>query len=242
MPFRLKTVFLLLLSVFWAVPSALAAGQLTVERQDFCVTGGWQPTAWAFARVRNTGDGPLKVGAGLFTVSDAGGGVLASSDGLYAYAAYLQPGEYGYALLRAELHADDVPAGFSLALSGREDGSRVSIRLRAEGELIWEEDAAEKRCILASVTNPWDAPLWDIHAVFALLDESGAILMLERDMLYENRALGPGSTLLIRLDIPDPFVRAIRGKGLSPAGVDILAYADLPRAGAEALRPFAGSE
>lgn len=227
-----KTVSLLLISVllFMTVP-ALAAGKLEVARENFIVTSSYGLYGYAYARVENTGDSPVKVSAGLLEMYDQRGDVLTSTDYLSEYAEYLQPGEYTYAMMYHEVEntesAGDV-ADYSLTVSGMSDDSGTTLRFPVETDYqedvntgYWEED-----CMYATVTNDTDEIYYDIEAVLVLLDEQDNILCIEDETMY-NVGLMPGSSVTFREEVPEAFKDYFAANGIQPTHVDAIAYVNI---------------
>ena len=80
----------------------------------------------------------------------------------------------------------------------------------------------------ATITNDAETPIYDLNVVLALLDAEGNILYMDEDGLYTDRALMPGSSIIVRKDIPTSFMDYYKEKGLTPASVDAIAYVNVP--------------
>ena len=82
--------------------AALAAGKLEVTHENLMLLDEYGFEGYAFARVENTGDKPIKINAGVMELYNADGDAITSSDYLYAYGSeQLNPGEYTYVQLSA---------------------------------------------------------------------------------------------------------------------------------------------
>ena len=73
--------FLVFFFVFFVFNSiAFCAGKLSVAQENFHVVSYWGTYGYAFAKVENIGDKPIKVNAGVLEIFDENGDALTSSD------------------------------------------------------------------------------------------------------------------------------------------------------------------
>lgn len=209
------------------VTSAFAAGKLNVVQENFHYVTSYWNYGYAYAKVENSGDKPIKVNAGVLEMYDENGEVITSTDWVQSFATYLQPGEYTYVVMYEDLEEGAaVPADYMMTLTGKSDTSVTALRLPAEPKLElgvvegwWEYDY-----MYATVTNNTDVPLYSIEVVFALLDAEGNILNIESKELYDEVALMPGSSMIVRKEINSTFMDYFEANGLTPVAVDALAY------------------
>ncbi len=225
----MKKLICLTLALMLALASvpALAAGRLNVVQENFHAVSGWWNYGYAFAKVENSGDKPIKVNAGVMEIYNAAGEVLTSTDWMSSYATYLQPGEYTYVQMYSELEEGMVAADYMLTLTGKSDSSMTALRLPVSEvrlSLNEEEGWLTYNYMYATVTNNTDAPLYSIEVVLALLDEEGNILYVDSKELYSEVALMPGSSMIVRRDISSSFLEYYAANGLTPATVDAIAY------------------
>ena len=226
----MKKVISFVLCVLLLSVSAVtyAAGKLSVVQENFQVISNYSTYAYAYAKVSNEGDKPIKINAGVLEIYDEAGDVLTSSDYLYAYAEYLEPGEYTYVMMRSEIETGTA-TDYALTLTGKTDNTKRTYRLPVETDL--QLNVADgwwtRNYMYATVTNDTDKPIYDITVVLALLDADGNILDIEDDSLYRDRALAPGSSIIIRKDISSSFLDYYTEKGIVPASVDAIAYVNL---------------
>lgn len=222
-----KIVCVILIAVLCvaAIP-AMAAGRLNVVQENYHYIGGWGRYVYAFAKVENSGDRPIKVNAGVFEIYDADGEVLTSTDYENAYATYLQPGEYTYVKMYEDLEEGQVPDDYMMTLTGKSDNSKIALRIPAEAKFEmnvkdgwWEHDY-----LYATVSNPTQNILYKAEVVFALLDADGNILCIESKSLYDEVGIMPGQSVMIRLDISSAFTDYYDAKSIVPASVDAVAY------------------
>ncbi len=230
---KLLSIALTLLLVL-STASAFAAGKLNVAEEDFHVIGNsWSGYGYCYAKVENTGDKAIKVNAGVLEVYDADGNAINSSDYVSAYARYLQPGEYTYVKMYADVKPEvlSTVADHMMTLTGKSDNSAYNLRLPCETSLsLGEVDGwFTHNYIIATITNNTDTPLYDISTVLALLDADGKILYIDDDSLYSDRALMPGSSMIIRKEVYSSFIDYYTEKGLVPASVDAIAYVEVEK-------------
>ena len=226
----MKRVISLVLCVLLLSVSAVtyAAGKLAVVQENFHVVSGYWTYAYAYAKVSNEGDKPIKINAGVLEIYDEAGDVLTSSDYLYAHAEYLEPGEYTYVKMQSEIETGTA-TDYALTLTGKTDNSKRTQRLPVETDLQLnvQDGWWTYNYMYATVTNDTDKPIYDITVVLALLDADGNILDIEDDSLYGDRALAPGSSIIIRKDIPSSFMDYYKEKGFVPTAVDAIAYVNV---------------
>ena len=229
----MKRIACFLLSLFLCLSavSAFAAGKLSVTKENFhYVTSFWN-YGYAYAKVENVGDKPIKVNAGVLEIYDANGEALTSTDYVQAYATYLQPGEYTYVEMYDELEDGQIPDDYMLTLTGKSENEKVAYRLPAEAkfELDVKEDWWEYNYLYATVTNPTEDILYNVEVVFALMDAESNIIYIESKELYSEIGIMPGQSVLIRKEISSTFTDYFDSKGVVPSSVDVLAYVVLDK-------------
>lgn len=222
-----KIVCLMLVAVLCvaAIP-AMAAGRLTVVQENYHYVGGFLNYVYAYAKVENTGDRPIKVNAGVLEVYDAEGEVLTSTDYENAYATYLQPGEYTYVSMYEDVEEGKIPADYMMTLTGKSENNQVAFRLPVEAkfEMNVMDGWWKHNYLYATVNNPTEEVQYDVEVVFALLDAEGNIICIDSKSLYDEVGIMPGQSLMIRLDISSSFIDYYDAKGIVPVSVDALAY------------------
>ena len=221
---------LLAFALVLCASTALAAGKLSMAQENYHTVSSLWSYGYGYAKLENLGDKPIKVIAGVLEIYDENGDVITSTDWLSDYACVLQPGEYTYASLRAEIEEGSAaPADYSITITGKTDNSVSTLRLPCTTslELGVESGWWTYNYMYAEVTNNTVAPLYDIAVVFALLDAEGNILYMADDALYSERALGPGSTMIFRKDIESGFMEYFAENNLVPTTVDAIAYVEI---------------
>ena len=211
--------------------SASAAGKISVTQENFYSPESIFNYNYAFCKVENIGDKPIKVNAGIFEVFDVNGDVINSSDYLSDHASYLQPGEYTYAEMLCETPEDitEMPDDYALTITGKNDKSVISYRLPVKTELKLQEDAGyyKQDNMYTEITNTTDEVIYDVSLVSALLDDQGNILYMEDKSFYNDMGIMPGSSIVVRLEIPSSFVELYEANALKPTVVDSIAYVDI---------------
>lgn len=224
----MKKIICLLLTVVLCLGSmsAFAAGKLSVAQENFhYVTSFWN-YGYAYAKVENIGDKPIKVNAGVLEIYDANGEVLTSEDYVQAYATYLQPGEYTYVEIYDELEEGQIPDDYMMTLTGKSENDKLAYRLPVEAsfELGVQQGWWEYDYLYATVTNPTEEIMYNVEVVFALLDAEGNIIYVESKELYSEVGVMPGQSVMLRKEISSTFMEYFETKGIVPAAVDALAY------------------
>ena len=221
-----KVISVLLVILLLSVSATTyAAGKLSVEQENFHVISSYWTYGYAYAKVTNAGDKAIKVNAGVLEIYDEAGDVITSSDYLSAYAEYLEPGEYTYVKMYSEITSGKA-ADYTMTLTGKSDNSKHTVRLPVETDLQlgvkdgwWTYDY-----MYATVTNDTDKPLYGIRVVLALLDAEGNILNIDDESMYDDKALTPGSSMIVRKSISSTFMDYYKANGIVPASVDAIAY------------------
>ena len=199
-----KLVSLVLaLALCLSATSALAAGKLNVLQENYYTINSFWTYGYAFAKVENSGNKPIRVNAGVLEIYDEAGDVITSTDYLSAHYAYLQPGEYTYIRIFDEIEGADtgiVVDDHMLTLTGKSESSYVYQRFPCEAKL-------------------------ELNVVFALMDETGNILFVESDQVYDV-GLTPNSSMVFRVEIPSSFTEYFTANNITPTTLDVIAYTE----------------
>ena len=221
-------VALMIAAIMLSCTTAFAAGKLDVTQENFIVVGDTWKEGYAYAKIENVGDKQISVHAGILEIYDEAGDPITSGDYLNAYAKYLQPGEYTYASMYQSISEDQpAPADYMLTITGKSENDYSCKRMPCEGKLelgVKDEWDNEIDYMYATVTNDTEEDMYNIYVVIALLDAEGNILYIYEDGLYSNRALTPGSSMIVRCEVPSNFKQAFESQSLKPASVDAIAY------------------
>ena len=226
----IRIIFMLITIIIINSVSALAAGKLAVVKENFHVINMLSSIyGYAYARVQNIGDKPMKVNAGLLEIFDANGNTLTSDDYISLYAEYLNPGEYTYAYIYEEVEGVNNPEvvhNYLLTISGKSDMDSITYRLPVETAYtpevsngLWNEDY-----MLAGVTNNYNQVLFGVEVVMVLLDNQDNILYIAHDDMYSSKGISPGSSVVFRQEIPSNFKEYFAKKGYVPSRVDAIAF------------------
>ena len=227
-----KTVAICLFFVMMAgMCPAFSAGKLSVEQENFHVIDSYSVYGYAFAKLANVGDKPIKVNTGLLEIFDADGEALTSTDYYSSYAEYLQPNEFTYIKIYDEVEnveASDV-ADYMLTATGKADTDYISYRFpcTTSYEPNVQEGYWNYNYMYATFTNDTDEPVYDISVVLALLDADGNILYMDETDMYSDKAVMPGSSITVRKDVRSDFIEYFEKAGLVPASVDAIAYVNI---------------
>lgn len=219
---------LLVLALCLGCTSAFAAGKLNVVQENAYYINEYSPYFYAFAKVENSGDKPIKVNAGVLEVYNADGDPIASTDWMSAYARYLQPGEYTYVRMYAYdgLSEDAVPADYAMTLTGKAEKDYENVRFLVETDLklnLQVDKWSTYNYMYATVTNNTEETVYDINVVMSLLDAEGNVLYVSSDTLYQA-GIPAGGSVVFRQSISSEFMKYFEANGLTPTSVDAIAY------------------
>ena len=224
-------ILMLVLSIILCSVPAFAAGKLSVEQENFYVIQSYSVYGYAYAKLVNVGDKPIKVNTGLLEIFNADGDALTSTDYYSDYAEYLQPGEYTYICLYDEIE-DVEPSSvddYMLTVTGKANSDYVTYRFpcTTSYEPDVQKGYSTYNYMYATFTNDTDEPVYGIEIVLALLDAEGNILYMDDAGMYNDKAVMPGSSITVRADVSSSFIEYFEKNGLTPASVDAIAYVDI---------------
>ena len=229
----MKRLLVVCLILALLTSTALAAGKLSVEQENFHVIDSYSVYGYAYAKVANVGDKPIKINTGLLEIFNSDGDALTSTDYYYGYAEYLQPDEYTYVYLYDQV--EDVEASmvddYMVTLTGKANTDYVSHRFPCTTEYVpnVREGYWTYNYMYTTVTNDTEEPVYGIEVVLALLDAEGNILFMDSENLYNDVALMPGSSITIRKDVSSSFIEYFEKNGLVPTTVEAIAFVDIEK-------------
>lgn len=225
------SLFLVLLLLMTFVSPVFAAGKMTTGQENLHVVDLFSIYGYVFAKVENTGDKPVEFSAGLLELYDTNGDALTSTDYIYCYPKYLQPGETGYVYAYDQIEDAEscsVVADYSLTVTGKNSASSI-IRYPATGEFQPDVQISKYLSydyITAQVTNNTDSTVFNIKLVSALLDDNDNILYVAEHDFYDT-GINPGSTVTYRDSISSSWLEAWEREGVTPTHVDVIAYSNI---------------
>lgn len=231
----MKKVLAVILSLvlLLTVSTSLAAGKINVEKENFFALNAYSDYAYVFAKIKNVGNKPIKVNAGILEVFDAEGENITSSDSLRSYAENLEPDEYTYVYMSAKLEDGQLEKvdDYLLTVTGKSDSDKTTKRLTVQ-DLDFKRNVSVNKYstndyAYFTVVNDTDETIWDIYVVYALLDEDDNILFVESDNLGSSKGLAAGSSIQFREDINSKFMEYYDAHGLVPSKIDVIAYVDV---------------
>ena len=213
--------------------TSLAAGKLSTEKENFYALNAYSDYAYAFAKVKNVGNKPIKINAGILEVFDADGENITSNDYLYSYAENLEPDEYTYVYINAKLEDGQLEKvdDYLLTITGKSDSDKSTKRLTVQ-DTSFQRDVqvgkySKNNYAYFTVVNDTDETIWDIHVVYALLDDDDNILFVEGDYIGNDTGLTAGSSLQFRMDVSDKWMEYYDSKNIVPSKIDVIAYVDV---------------
>jgi copper(I)-binding protein len=231
----MKKVLAVILSLvlLLTVSTSLAAGKINVEKENFFALNAYSDYAYVFAKIKNVGNKPIKVNAGILEVFDAEGENITSSDSLRSYAENLEPDEYTYVYMSAKLEDGQLEKvdDYLLTVTGKSDSDKTTKRLTVQ-DLDFKRNVPVNKYstndyAYFTVVNDTDETIWDIYVVYALLDDDDNILFVESDNLGSSKGLAAGSSIQFREDINSKFMEYYDAHGLVPSKIDVIAYVDV---------------
>lgn len=213
--------------------TALAAGKISVTQENFYAINVYSDYGFAFAKVKNVGNKPIKINAGILEIFDEDGDSITSTDNLHSYAEYLAPDEYTYVYMSSEIEDDQMEQvdDYLLTITGKSDNNYVTKRLTVK-DTSFERDVQLSRYssydfAYFTIVNDTDETIWGIKIVYALLDDNDNILYVGNDSIDSNQGLASGSTMYIRESIGDKYMSYYDANGLVPTKVDAIAYVNV---------------
>ncbi len=225
---RIVSAFLSL-CILLSFSSGYAAGKITIEKENFSFIESNRSYGYAYAKVANIGNKAIKVNAGILEVFDTEGDNITSTDRLYSYAEYLQPDEYTYVKMYAEIPKEQAISvdDYLLTLTGKSDTSYVSTRLSVSDSRYAVENSSAYSTyhyMYATITNNTEDIIWHLNLVMALLDDDDNILYMDSSYLSSEIGLMPGNTIIARLSVSSSFIDYFEKNSITPTHVDTIAY------------------
>ncbi len=227
----MKRILTLLLALALAIgaASACAEGALTVEQENLHIVGTTSLYCYMYVKVKNTGDAPIFVNKGSFTLRDKEGNEIGSTTSLWRYAEYLQPGESTYAYFNPRIEgieSRDQVGDYDMNIEFVDNANKVTFFLPSES--VFEDDVKEGSWthdyLTTTVTNDLDQTVFDLAIARVLLDAKGNILYMDSDNMYSSKGLCPGSSIVERRQLNGSFEPYFEEMGYVPATVDGFAY------------------
>lgn len=225
-------VTLLIATLLCGVTSAFAAGKINVEKENCIALNNYRDYAYGYAKVKNVGNKMIKINAGILEVFDAEGDVITSTDSLRKYAEYLEPDEYTYVYLYAQLEEGQMEQidDYLLTITGKSDAGYVTKRLTVK-DFDFQRDVKSGYSTYDyayfTVVNNTNEVVWGVDIVYALLDGDDNILYVGSGGLDSNEGLAPGSSILFKERIDSDFMSYYDAHNLIPSKVDAIAYVNI---------------
>lgn len=222
-------VVLMTLCMIFGTVSASAAGRLSVVQEDFHVIKDYSLYGIAYARIENVGNKPMKIHAGILEIFDKEGDTITSTDKLYAYAQYLEPGEYTYVKMSStvdDVGADDVD-DYLMTVTGKSDNTTRTHRFPCEAEFKRNVKSGSYYTydyLYVTVTNDTDEIVYGVNTVVALIATDDTILYVGNDYLSSNKGILPGSSVIFRYTLDSDYVKYYDENDYEYASVDAIAY------------------
>ena len=230
----MKKVFAILISLclIMAIPTAMAAGKVSVTQENFYALNVYSDYGYVFAKVTNVGNKAIRINAGILEIFDGDGENLTSTDSLKSFASNLEPDEYTYVYMQTKLEDGQLEKvdDYLLTITGKSDAKSSCKRLTVKDVDFVRNYQINKYstsdCGFFTVVNDTDETVWNIKIVYALLDDNDNILYVESDYMNRNKGLTPGSSIQFREDINSKFVEYYDTHDIIPTKIDVIAYVE----------------
>lgn len=199
--------------------TALAEGKLTVTEKNLIEFEG-SSNAYFFAKVENTGDAAIGVGAGKLVGFSSDDDVLVSESYVTANpsSVILQPGESLYvsdSIWESVLETADI-ADFKFSMDTEDYASEVTfVPCEATLEMKDEYDSY----VYVTLTNNTDAIQYGPYVTVALHDQEGNLVYV-RGQYADSLGVHPGSTVTIRVYIDSDFIRYFQTNNIEISTAD----------------------
>ncbi len=215
---------------------AMAAGELAVTQENCSIVNNeYTDYIMGMARIENVGDEPIMIEQAIVTYFDEKGDVLAEDEWMDMGVSMLQPGEYTYAYstiyseddldvnLAADYLVTVVPSEYDISWYD------PVYPFTATAEYIpgvidkdgWDSIPAYMQGI---ITNPYEDVLFtSTYVTMTLLDQDGGIIYVDYTLSMDDFVLMPGSSAVIRLEVPEEILALAAEMGQVPTSVDVYA-------------------
>lgn len=229
---RLIALFAAVLMVAMLVPAALAAGQMTLEKEAFLVLPSYGTTVYGyyFAEIQNTGDAALKLQDAVLILKGKEGDELKKREWFSSYPQVINPGESAYISVYDYLdteEAKDEITSYSFDIKGSTQPSMKTTMYTVEDAAYQLEqgDYSNSAYVTALIKNETDVPCYNINAVIVLRDAEGELLFVDSTTLY-GAGIPAGGEILVRREIDSSIVDHFVDQAIKPASVEVLAYTE----------------
>lgn len=220
----------LVMTLLVSISTAMAAGKVNVVQENFYALNNYHDYGYAFAKVANVGNKPIKVNAGILEIFDSEGENLTSTDTLRRYAENLEPDEYTYVYMYAVLEEGQLNKvdDYLLTITGKSETNATTKRLMVKNVDFKRNYQINQYstydCGFFTIVNDTDDTIWNIRVVYALLDDNDNILYVGSDSIDSNKGLTSNSSITIRESIDNSFTSYFDAHGIVPSKIDVIAY------------------
>ncbi len=229
---RLIALFAAVLMVAMLVPAALAAGQMTLEKEAFLVLPSYGTTVYGyyFAEIQNTGDTALKLQDAVLILKGKEGDELKKREWFNSYPQVINPGESAYISVYDYLdteEAKDEITSYSFDIKGSTKSYLKTTRYAtADAAYQLEQGSYSNRAyVTAVIKNETGAPCYNPSAVVVLRDAESELLYVDSTTLY-GAGIPAGGEILVRVEVNSTIVDHFVDQGIEPASVEVLAYTE----------------
>lgn len=178
------------------------------------------------AKVMNMNQNPVYIRSGSLQVKDTEGNLVGSATYLSNRGSYyLEPGETTFVSMEAEI-PENVEVTCERALEVSPDPYRKDFALTAaDSDFTFGEGDYATSWMQTTVTNPSENPATP-QVIFCLADAEGTPWLVEETSLYRHE-LTPGSSLIMKQNLDDRFVKMLNEKGVKITTIEAYAWCEI---------------
>lgn len=210
-----------------AAASAAAGNTVDIISENHYVVESYNGyrAVW-LAKVINMNQNPVYIRDGSLQVKDAEGNLVGSATYLSNRGSYyLEPGETTFVSMEADI-PENIEVTCERALEVSPDPYRKDFALTAadSGFTFGEGDYATS-WMQTTVTNQTENPATP-QVIFCLEDAEGTPWLVEETSLYRHE-LTPGSSMIMKQNLDDNFVKLIKEKGIEITAIEAYAWCEI---------------
>ncbi len=210
-----------------AAASAAAGNTVDIIAENHYVIESYNGyrAVW-LAKVINMSQKPVYIRNGSLQVKDAEGNVVGTATYLSSRGSYyLEPGEITFVSMEADI-PENIEVTCERTLDVSPDPYRKDITLpAADSDFTFGEGDYATSWMQTTVTNPTENPL-SPEVIFCLADAEGTPWLVEEASLYRHQ-LTPGSSLIMKENLDDRFVKMIKEKGIEITTIEAYAWYEI---------------
>ena len=210
-----------------AAASAAAGNTVDIIAENHYVIESYNGyrAVW-LAKVINMSQNPVYIRKGGLQVKDAEGNVVGTATYLSSRGSYyLEPGETTFVSMEADI-PENIEVTCERTLEVSPDPYRKDFALTAADSdfTVGEGDYATS-WMQTTVTNQSENPATP-KVIFCLADAEGTPWLVEETSLYRHE-LTPGSSMIMKQNLDDRFVKMLKEKGIEITTIEAYAWCEI---------------